>query len=89
LPSPTIDWTIENGRDIPIEERSATEVTKIQGRTASGEVVSVEIVPDGAKAGNPAFDVTPARLVSGLITERGVSKATKTGLKKMFPERAR
>ncbi|MGJ3257969.1 MAG: S-methyl-5-thioribose-1-phosphate isomerase [Rhodospirillales bacterium] len=88
LPSPTVDWTIEDGRDIPIEERSADEVTKIQGRTASGDVVTVEIVPDGAQGGNPAFDVTPARLVTGLITERGVCDASKDGLKGLFPEKS-
>lgn len=88
LPSPTVDWTIEDGRDIPIEERSADEVTKIQGKTDAGEVVTVEIVPEGAKGGNPAFDVTPARLVTGLITERGVCKASKEGLKGLFPEKA-
>ncbi len=89
LPSPTIDWTIESGRDIPIEERSALEVTKMQGRTAAGDVVTVEIVPEGAAAGNPAFDVTPARLVTGLVTERGVCKATKAGLRKLFPDSQR
>jgi len=88
LPSPTVDWTIEDGRDIPIEERSADEVTKIQGRTDAGEVVTVEIVPEGAKGGNPAFDVTPARLVTGLITERGICAASKEGLKGLFPEKA-
>ena len=77
LPSPTIDWTLEDGMDITIEERSADEVTKIQGKTAAGDVVTVEIVPEGARGGNPAFDVTPARLVTGLITERGVCKASK------------
>ncbi|MEX0694251.1 MAG: S-methyl-5-thioribose-1-phosphate isomerase [Rhodospirillales bacterium] len=88
LPSPTIDWTLEDGMDIPIEERSADEVTKIQGRTALGEVVTVEIVPEGTLGGNPAFDVTPARLVTGLITERGVCKASRGGLAGMFPDRA-
>ncbi|MBO6946454.1 MAG: S-methyl-5-thioribose-1-phosphate isomerase [Rhodospirillales bacterium] len=88
LPSPTVDWTIEDGRDIPIEERSADEVTKIQGKTELGDVVSVEIVPEGAKGGNPAFDVTPARLVTGLITERGVCKASKEGLSGLFPDKA-
>lgn len=88
LPSPTVDWTIEDGRDIPIEERSADEVTKIQGKTEAGEVVTVEIVPEGAKGGNPAFDVTPARLVTGLITERGVCKASKEGLSGLFPGKA-
>jgi methylthioribose-1-phosphate isomerase len=87
LPSPTIDWTLDDGMDIPIEERSADEVTKIQGKTAAGEVVTVEIVPDGAKGGNPAFDVTPTRLVTGLITERGVCEASKSGLKTLFPEK--
>ncbi len=87
LPSPTIDWTLEDGRDIPIEERSTDEVTKIQGKTAKGEVVTVEIVPNGAKGGNPAFDVTPARLVTGLITERGVCKASKAGLAGLFTDK--
>lgn len=86
LPSPTVDWTLDDGRDIPIEERDGDEVTKIQGKTAAGDVVVVEIVPEGARAGNPAFDVTPARLVTGLITERGVCEASKVGLAKLFPE---
>ena len=89
LPSPTIDWTLEDGMDIPIEERSADEVTKIQGKTAAGDVVTVEIVPEGARGGNPAFDVTPARLVTGLITERGVCKASKCGLARMFSDMAK
>lgn len=88
LPSPTIDWTLDDGMDIPIEERSADEVTKIQGKTADGKVVTVEIVPEGAQGGNPAFDVTPARMVTGLITERGVAKASKPALAEMFPEKA-
>jgi len=88
LPSPTIDWTLDDGRDIPIEERAEEEVTKIQGKTSTGDVVTVEIVPEGAKGGNPAFDVTPARLVTGLITERGVAKASKDALREMFPEKA-
>ena len=87
LPSPTIDWTIEDGRDIPIEERAAEEVTRIQGKTETGDVVTVEIVPEGAKGGNPAFDVTPARLVTGLITERGICDASKEGLAELFPEK--
>ena len=88
LPSPTIDWTLDDGRDIPIEERAEEEVTMIQGKTSAGEVVTVEIMPEGAKGGNPAFDVTPARLVTGLITERGVAKASKDALREMFPEKA-
>lgn len=75
VPSPTIDWTIENGtKDIPIEERSPDEVAWIQGRLVSGEVTCVNVLPQGSPAANPAFDVTPARLVTGIITERGVCR---------------
>ena len=87
LPGPTIDWTIDDGvRDIPIEQRDASEVTEISGRTASGDVTTVSIVPDGSYAANYAFDVTPARLVTGLITERGVSAPSKAGLAELYPE---
>jgi len=87
LPSPTIDWTVEDGvRDIPIEERDATEVTMMVGKDKSGVVSEVQITPDGSPAANYAFDVTPRRLVTGLITERGVSDASADGLKKLFPE---
>jgi methylthioribose-1-phosphate isomerase len=87
LPSPTIDWTVEDGvRDIPIEERDATEVTIMTGRDSSGVISDVQITPDGSPAANYAFDVTPRRLVTGLITERGVSDASAEGLKKLFPE---
>ncbi len=87
LPSPTIDWTIDDGvRDIPIEQRDQSEVTHISGKTASGEVVSVQLTPNGSPAGNYAFDVTPARLVTGLITERGVCAASREGLAGLFPE---
>ena len=89
LPSPTIDWTISDGLcDIPIEERDATEVTRISGRTDAGEVVNVTLTPVGSAAANYAFDVTPARLVSGLITERGVCEASAEGLAGLFPEHA-
>jgi methylthioribose-1-phosphate isomerase len=89
LPSPTIDWTVSDGlKEIPIEERSGDEVSFVQGRTASGEIAQVRISPDASPAGNPAFDVTPARLVTGLITERGVAEASREGLLKLFPERA-
>jgi len=88
LPSPTIDWTIRDGKDIPIEERSADEVDFVQGLDADGKVTRVRISPKGSPAANPAFDVTPARLVTGLITERGVAKASPEGLKALFPERA-
>ena len=89
LPYPTIDWTIEDGRDIPIEERNATELSRMSGRTASGEVVTVDILPDGSPAANPAFDVTPARLVTALITERGVCAASEAGLLSLYPEQAK
>ena len=88
LPSPTIDWTISDGlRDIPIEERDATEVTRIAGLTDDGEVVNVTLTPEGSAAANYAFDVTPARLVSALITERGVCEASAEGLAGLFPKR--
>ncbi len=86
-PSPSIDWSIEDGRDIPIEERSAGEVTEIAGLGAGGAVTRVRLTPAGSPAANPAFDVTPARLVTGLITERGVAKASREGLLALFPER--
>ncbi|WP_370152814.1 S-methyl-5-thioribose-1-phosphate isomerase [Ferrovibrio sp.] len=87
LPHSTIDWTIRDGvREIPIEERAATEVTVMQGRTASGEVVPVTITPEGSRAANYGFDVTPARLVSGLVTERGLCDATEAGLTGLYPE---
>ncbi len=88
LPGPTIDWTIEDGRTIPIEERAATEVTHIAGRTPSGEVTTVALTPEGSPAANPAFDVTPARLVTALVTERGVCAASREGLAGLYPELA-
>ena len=86
LPGPTIDWSLSDGRDIPIEERDAAEVTDIAGRAASGAVETVTLTPDGSAAANPAFDVTPARLVTGLITERGVVSASRDGLAALYPE---
>jgi methylthioribose-1-phosphate isomerase len=77
LPGPTIDWSMSDGFEIPIEERAADEVTRIAG---------VSIVPDGSPAANPAFDVTPARLVTALITERGVCPASRDGLLSLYPE---
>ncbi|HEY8247752.1 MAG TPA: S-methyl-5-thioribose-1-phosphate isomerase [Hyphomicrobium sp.] len=88
LPHSTIDWTQEEGLSIPIEERSADEVLKMPGRLPDGSVVTVEIAAPGSPAGNPAFDVTPARLVTGFITERGVCPATREGLLSLYPERA-
>jgi methylthioribose-1-phosphate isomerase len=78
LPGPTIDWTMDDGFAIPIEERAAEEVTRLGG---------VSIVPEGSKAANPGFDVTPARLVTALITERGIAPATREGLLSLYPER--
>ena len=87
LPSPTIDWTVKDGlAEIPIEERSGDEVSLVWGRARTGEVVQVRISPDETEAANPAFDVTPARLVTGLITERGIAEASAEGLKGLFPE---
>ena len=89
LPSPTIDWRVRNGvEEIPIEERSGTEVTDILGQTADGAVLTTRIVAPGSTAANPAFDVTPARLVTGLVTERGVAEASEGGLLTLFPEQA-
>ncbi|HET6521353.1 MAG TPA: S-methyl-5-thioribose-1-phosphate isomerase [Geminicoccaceae bacterium] len=88
LPSTTIDWTIEDGALIPIERRDPAELTRIAGRTEEGRVVEVTITPEGSPAANYAFDVTPARLVTGLITERGVAPASREGLLSLFPERA-
>jgi methylthioribose-1-phosphate isomerase len=86
LPGPTIDWTISNGRDIPIEERDPAEVTSITGRTAQGTIETVSVTPPGSSAMNYGFDVTPARLVTGLITERGICEATTEGLLDLYPE---
>ncbi len=89
LPSPTIDFTVADGiAEIPIEERSADEVANMTGRTADGRIETVRILPEGSPAVNYGFDVTPARLVTGLITERGVIAATRTALAGAFPERA-
>ncbi|PCH67936.1 MAG: S-methyl-5-thioribose-1-phosphate isomerase [Rhodobacteraceae bacterium] len=88
LPSPTIDWTVRDGvAEIPIEERDDNEVTHVQGKLPDGSIGSVQISPDGTPGANPAFDVTPGRLVTGLITERGVCAASPEGLAKLFPER--
>ncbi|MCB5945943.1 S-methyl-5-thioribose-1-phosphate isomerase [Acidocella sp. KAb 2-4] len=89
LPSSTIDWTIRDGlSDIPIEERAATEVTTMTGRAMDGSIATVRIVPTASPAANPAFDVTPARLVSGLITERGLCDANEAALAAMFTDLA-
>jgi methylthioribose-1-phosphate isomerase len=87
LPGPTIDWQMSDGvNGIPIEQRDAAEVTHVAGKNASGQVESVQITPDGVSASNYAFDVTPARLVTGLFTERGVCDASEAGLLGLYPE---
>ena len=89
LPTSTIDWRLADGvAEIPIEARSEEEVTTIQGRviagTSAGDIVSVQLTPDGCAGFNPAFDVTPARLVTALITDRGVATASEVGLKELY-----
>ncbi len=89
LPASTIDWTLDDGvAEIPIEARSSTEVTAIQGRVltgaAAGELAQVQLTPDGSDGFNPAFDVTPARLVTALITDRGVAEASEQGLQGLY-----
>jgi methylthioribose-1-phosphate isomerase len=89
LPSSTIDWRIRDGiREVPIEERSAREVTHVRGRADDGQVLEVEVINPGSKVANPGFDVTPARLVTGLITERGIAAASREGLLSLYPERS-
>jgi methylthioribose-1-phosphate isomerase len=86
VPSPSIDWRVRDGlRQIPIEERPAREVTHLAGRLPDGSVATVGLMPEGSAAANPAFDVTPARLVTGLITERGIAEASEAGLRRLFP----
>ena len=88
LPSSTIDWTVDDGvHEIPIEERDGREVTHVFGADEGGTARFVRISPEGTPGGNPAFDVTPARLVTGLITERGITPASREGLLGLFPER--
>jgi methylthioribose-1-phosphate isomerase len=88
LPSPTIDFAVDDGiKEIPIEQRGAEEVTHMTGRTADGRIETVRIVPENSPVANYAFDVTPARLVTGLITERGVLAANRAALSAAFPER--
>jgi methylthioribose-1-phosphate isomerase len=87
VPSSTIDWKLEDGvREIPIEQRAEAEVTEVTGRAADGTTHTVRLTASGSPAANPAFDVTPARLVTGLITERGLCAATEDGLRSLFPD---
>jgi methylthioribose-1-phosphate isomerase len=88
MPSSSVDFTVSDGlAEIPIEQRAADEVTTVTGKTKAGGIETVQVVPDGSPVANYGFDVTPARLVTGLITERGVLPATRDGLAKAFPER--
>ncbi len=90
LPSSTIDWRIGDGvAEIPIEQRSPDEVAFLSGETADGRIETVRVTPRGSPAANYAFDVTPARLVTGLITERGVCGASEAGLATLFPAEER
>jgi methylthioribose-1-phosphate isomerase len=86
LPASTIDWSTARGEDIPIEERAAEELTHVTGRLADGGIATVEIGAPGSPAANPGFDVTPARLVTRLITERGTCAASADGLLSLYPE---
>ena len=88
LPHTTIDWTLDDGFRIPIEERGSDEVLEMTGRLADGSVARVEIAAPGSPAANPAFDVTPARLVTGFITERGIAPASADGLKSLYAQAA-
>jgi methylthioribose-1-phosphate isomerase len=87
-PSSSIDWALAEWRDIPIEERPGTEVARVRGRTDGGRIETVTVIPSGSHVANPAFDVTPAELVTGIITERGVAKASRDALVRLFPENA-
>ena len=89
LPSPTIDFSVTDGvAEIPIEQRGADEQATMTGKTKDGRIETVQVIPDGSPVANYGFDVTPARLVTGLVTERGIVPATRDGLKAAFPERA-
>jgi methylthioribose-1-phosphate isomerase len=88
LPHSTLDPAVRDGvAEIPIEERNAAEVTELTGRTEDGRIETVRVVAEGSAAANPAFDVTPARLVTGLITERGRTEASEAGLAALYPDK--
>ncbi|HEC8329728.1 MULTISPECIES: S-methyl-5-thioribose-1-phosphate isomerase [Providencia] len=86
LPSPTIDWTLKDGKTIPIEQRNGTEQSHVYGINPQGELSWVNTAPEGTSCGNYAFDVTPARYITGLITERGVCGANEPALSSMFAD---
>jgi methylthioribose-1-phosphate isomerase len=84
-PHTTIDWTIDDGlREIEIEERAEDEVTHIVGQLADGSIASVALAPPGTRAANPAFDVTPAELITAIVTDRGLCAASKPALAALF-----
>ncbi|MBU0944535.1 MAG: S-methyl-5-thioribose-1-phosphate isomerase [Proteobacteria bacterium] len=87
LPSSTFDWELDHGCDIPIEERSGDEITTISGLTENGTIESIQLTAPGTRALNYSFDVTPARLISGLITERGIVAAEKEAIHRLFPDK--
>ena len=87
LPSSTIDWNIEDGKNIPIEERNKEEVSIIRGKNKIGIIEEIQIVPDNTNVKNYAFDVTPSKFVTGIITERGVCEASKASIANLFPEK--
>ncbi len=86
LPSSTFDWNLDNGMEIPIEQRSGKEITTISGLDARGNITTVGLTTAGTRAANYSFDVTPARLITGLITERGIVKAEQEAIHQLFPE---
>lgn len=88
LPSSTFDWNLDNGHEIPIEIRSGDEITEVTGSDATGTVRTVALTAPGTRAANYSFDITPARLVTGLITERGITAADRTAIAQLFPEYA-
>ncbi|MFO7478229.1 MAG: S-methyl-5-thioribose-1-phosphate isomerase [Methyloceanibacter sp.] len=89
LPGTTIDWSLTDGSTIPIEQRDGEEVTRMTGRLPDGGVATVEIAPRGTQSANYGFDVTPARLITGFVTERGVAPATPNALITLYPEHAK
>lgn len=85
LPSSTFDWTLDNGMDIPIEQRSGKEITTISGKDDRGDIVTIELTAKGTETANYSFDITPSRLITGLITERGIVKADRQEIHQLFP----
>ena len=84
LPSSTIDWNIKDHKDIPIEERNSEELSHMEGIDVNGDIKKIQIYPKKSKAMNLAFDITPAKYVTGLITEKGICDASTEGLKNLF-----